>query len=187
MNRAEPKLWESKVWEWSAPAACGTAGASRPLRVDVWRFSGLRIAGFGCWGGVGGSSGSGWQAFIAFLSIPRPIRQPRPPRAGPPACRAPSGVGLRREMLRPHLTVPGAGQARLPRSQPEPPSLEPRTLPPYRNPRQPPSLGSASCLRLGPRTRRSGPAGGLQSWELERKPRAALVRRAPAVLRRAAD
>lgn len=81
-------------------------------------------------------------------------------------------------------------QAPLPRSPrarpPAPPSLEPRTPPTL--PRSAPATEPrvSFCLRLGPRTRRSGRAVRLRSWELGRQPRTGLARRAPAVLRRAA-
>lgn len=155
MNRAEPKLWESKVWGWSAPVACSPAGASRPLRVDVWGFSRLRIAGFVCWGGVGGSSGG---FYCVLIDSETYWAATVSPRAGPPVCRAPRGVGLRPEMLRPHLTLPGAGQGaesrlrchglRAPARPPLPP-WSPAPHPPYRDPRQPPSLGSASAFASG--------------------------------------
>lgn len=110
MQGAEPTSWEAEFAGHLPPArgAVGTAGALRPLRGNGGGFSRLRMAGFGCWRAeeevVPGT-------MEGFLFRSKPFReewvQPRPPGqrhllAGCPA-------GLRQEMLRPHLTLPGAG------------------------------------------------------------------------------
>lgn len=153
MNRAEPKLWESKVWGWSAPVACSPTGASRPLRVDVWGFSRLRIAGFVCWGRVGRSSGGFYCVLIdsetywaAPVSPGRAACLPGAPRGGFEARDAAAAPDSPRR--RPGRRV----QAPLPRSPRAPPPLppwSPAPHPPYQDPRQPPSLGSASAFASG--------------------------------------
>lgn len=109
MNGAEPTSWEAKFADHPPPGwQVGTAGALRPLRVDGWGFSRLSVAGFGCRraeeevvpGTVGG---------FLFRSkrISEGSGQPWPPEQRHLLAGCP--VGLRQEMLPPHLTLPGAG------------------------------------------------------------------------------
>lgn len=100
-------------------------------------------------------------------------------------------------MLPPHLTLPSASQgseSRLGYQGPRPLFLEPRSplpsgspQPSYRGRRRLPNLESSLFSRPGPRAQWSGPGGRLLNCELARRPRAGLARRAPAVLRLAAD
>lgn len=91
-------------------------------------------------------------------------------------------------MLQPHLTLPGAGQGAESRLRWHAPHWRPPARPPSPEPRAAPALPRAapaaepqvgSCLLLGPRAQRSGPAGCLRSWERPRRPRAGLTRERP--------
>lgn len=118
--------------------------------------------------------------------------QPRPP--GQRHLLAGCPVGLRQEMLRPHLTLPGAGEdseSRLgwhgpPRRARPPAHLEAVRRPPYRQPCWPRSQGPApaftSASGAAVRTRRPPAELGAS-----KTPRAGLAGRAPAVQRLAAD
>lgn len=117
--------------------------------------------------------------------------QPRPP--GQRHLLAGCPVGLRQEMLRPHLTLPGAGsdsESRLgwhgpPRRACPPAHLGAVRRPPYRQPCWPRSQGPApaftSASGAAVRTRRPPAELGAS-----KTPRAGLAGRAPAVQRLAA-